>query len=472
VITRHRLIAIARLSERTHNLIRSFTIHCGKKGSFVVIGKVTNSILLGLLSLSAVTWQSDLYAETQLLLSPSKLKSRIGHTSEQQLSVLSVIDQQGTDDSWDAYKEFYTDSRGYSGEFTFNLPTETDPANIAELSFISNFKGPERSEQRWIWQIRDFKDGKWVIVADNSGVAPWRWSYITAPIDQSPERYVNHQKRLKLRYLTRSAVDNSDLDYLALNIQLDADTDPPTPPAPTPEPSEIWQPSPGTSWQIQLQGNIDTSFNVEMYDIDLFDMPQQTIDELHAQGKTVICYFSAGSWEAWRPDADQFSADIKGRSNGWPGEVWLDIRNLDQLGPIMQARLDMAVNKNCDGVDPDNVDGYTNNTGFPLSYQDQITFNSWLASEAHQRGLSIGLKNDLDQIEDLVNDFDWALNEQCFQYNECDLLLPFIQAGKAVFGIEYNGDTRQFCAQANRMGFDTLFKNLDLDAWRVDCKDY
>jgi hypothetical protein len=209
-----------------------------------------------------------------------------------------------------------------------------------------------------------------------------------------------------------------------------------------------------------------------MYDIDLFDTPQQTIDELHAQGKTVICYFSAGSWEAWRPDADQFSADIKGRSNGWPGEVWLDIRNLDQLGPIMQARLDMAVNKNCDGVDPDNVDGYTNNTGFPLSYQDQIAFNSWLASEAHQRGLSIGLKNDLDQIEDLVNDFDWALNEQCFQYNECDLLLPFIHAGKAVFGIEYNGDTRQFCAQANRMGFDTLYKNLDLDAWRVDCKDF
>jgi hypothetical protein len=123
-------------------------------------------------------------------------------------------------------------------------------------------------------------------------------------------------------------------------------------------------------------------------------------------------------------------------------------------------------------VDPDNVDGYSNNTGFPLSYQDQIAFNTWLASEAHSRGLSIGLKNDLDQIKDLVDDFDWALNEQCFQYNECHLLLPFIQAGKAVFGIEYSGDTSQFCAQANRMGFDTLYKNLDLDAWRVNCKDY
>jgi hypothetical protein len=89
------------------------------------------------------------------------------------------------------------------------------------LSFIANFKGPDRSEQRWIWQIRDFKDGKWVVIADNSGVVPWRWSHITAPIGQSPERYLTHQNRLKLRYLTHRAVDNSDLDYLALNIQFD-----------------------------------------------------------------------------------------------------------------------------------------------------------------------------------------------------------------------------------------------------------
>ena len=66
--------------------------------------------------------------------------------------------------------------------------------------------------------------------------------------------------------------------------------------------------------------------------------------------------------------------------------------------------------------------------------------------------------------------FDWQLNEQCFQYNECDLLLPFIQAGKPVFGIEYQGDPASFCPQANSMNFDTLVKNLDLDAWRLACR--
>jgi hypothetical protein len=38
---------------------------------------------------------------------------------------------------------------------------------------------------------------------------------------------------------------------------------------------------------------------------------------------------------------------------------------------------------------------------------------------AHARGLSVGLKNDLEQVKALVADFDWALNERCFRYNEC-----------------------------------------------------
>lgn len=233
----------------------------------------------------------------------------------------------------------------------------------------------------------------------------------------------------------------------------------------------IWQPAPGTSWQWQLSGTIDTSFEVEMYDIDLFDAPQNVIDELHENGRIVICYFSAGSYEEWRPDAGDFPPAVIGSPlDGWPGEAWLDIRNTAALSPIMAARLDMAVEKKCDGVEPDNVDGYANESGFPLTAQDQITYNTWLAAEAHTRGLSIGLKNDLDQVETLVTHFDWALNEQCFQYEECELLLPFVQAGKAVFGVEYEGNTADFCPQANALNFDWLQKNLELDAWRVACR--
>src|SRR5262249_44643767 len=71
-------------------------------------------------------------------------------------------------------------------------------------------------------------------------------------------------------------------------------------------PPSIWTPAPRTSWQWQLTGTIDTRFDVAMYDIDLFDAPQSVIDSLHASGRIVICYFSAGSYENWRPDTGDF----------------------------------------------------------------------------------------------------------------------------------------------------------------------
>ncbi len=232
-----------------------------------------------------------------------------------------------------------------------------------------------------------------------------------------------------------------------------------------------WRPTPGTSWQIQLQGRINTSYAVQMYDIDLFDAPKAVIRALRNRGIKVVCYFNAGAFEDWRPDAAAFPPEVLGNPlEGWPGERWLNIRRLDVLAPIMRARLDRARRKGCDGVDPDNVDGYTHNTGFPLTAADQLRYNRWLAQEAHARGLAIGLKNDLNQIPQLVADFDFAINEQCFQYRECDLLMPFIQANKPVFGIEYQGNRAAICADANRRNFDTLIKRLNLKAWRIACR--
>ena len=46
-----------------------------------------------------------------------------------------------------------------------------------------------------------------------------------------------------------------------------------------------WRPAPGTSWQWQLSGKLDPSFDVEVYDIDLFDNSQAQMDSLHAAGR-------------------------------------------------------------------------------------------------------------------------------------------------------------------------------------------
>ena len=189
----------------------------------------------------------------------------------------------------------------------------------------------------------------------------------------------------------------------------------------TPEPKAIWQPAPGTTWQWQIAGTLNTTYDVAMYDVDLFDTSPDVIADLHGRGIIVICYFSAGTFEDWRPDVADFPETVLGDPlEDWEGERYLDVRQLDILQPIMTARLDLAVEQGCDGVEPDNVDAYTNPSGFPLTYADQ-PYNLWLAEAAHERGLSVGLKNDLDQIPDLVAQFDWALDEQCFQYEECDL---------------------------------------------------
>ncbi|WP_033284171.1 endo alpha-1,4 polygalactosaminidase [Streptomyces sp. NRRL F-525] len=240
-------------------------------------------------------------------------------------------------------------------------------------------------------------------------------------------------------------------------------------PTPTPDSGARWQPRPGVAWQWQLSGRLDTSVDVPVYDIDGFDHSKATVTALHAKGRKVICYLSTGAWEDFRPDAEKFPKSVLGKGNGWKGERWLDIRRTDVLEPLMEARLDMCKEKGFDAVEPDNMDGYRNDTGFPLKAADQLRYNRLIAKLSHARGMSVGLKNDLDQIPALVSDFDFAVNEQCAQYDECDTLTPFIKANKAVFHVEYDLPTARFCPDSRHLKLSSLLKKPELGAWRRSC---
>jgi len=137
-------------------------------------------------------------------------------------------------------------------------------------------------------------------------------------------------------------------------------------PTPTPPSNgSLWQPAVNSSWQIVLLNPLSLSASadsvspdVDIYDIDLFTNPQSTIDKLHQLGKKVICYFSAGSYESFRPDSSEFQpSDLGKELDGWPGEKWLDLGS-SNVRRIMAARIALAASKGCDGIDPDNVDGY------------------------------------------------------------------------------------------------------------------
>ncbi len=235
----------------------------------------------------------------------------------------------------------------------------------------------------------------------------------------------------------------------------------PTPPAPA-QPAGLKSIPAGTSWYWQLQGSINVNQTAKVYDLDLFDQPKTTFDALKMSQHILICYFSAGTYEDWRPDEKQFPAASLGNGLGWPGEKWLDVRN-STVRAIMLSRLDLAKNKGCDGVEPDNVDGYANNSGFNLSKQDQINFLTFLADEAHKRGMTIALKNATDLVQSLAPKFDFAVVEECFKYNECDAYSPFVAQNKAVLNAEYSAYSATICTRAKNLQFSTVFFNLDLD---------
>ncbi len=244
------------------------------------------------------------------------------------------------------------------------------------------------------------------------------------------------------------------------------------------DPLQRWQPESGATWQYQLKGQVNTGYQVDAYVIDLFDNSSTLIAELQARGVRVVCYFSAGSHEIWRDDLGGIPESAIGMNlDDWPGERWLDIRAV-AVRRLMLSRLDLARSKGCDGVEPDNVDAFEQQSGFPLNYDIQLAFNRFLIDSAHIRNLSIGLKNNLQQVNDLVDDYDFAINEECFTYSECDLLTPFVERNKAVFHVEYrpelfdsNSSVTSLCLNLQNQGLSPVLLPLNLDdSFRISCQ--
>jgi hypothetical protein len=252
-------------------------------------------------------------------------------------------------------------------------------------------------------------------------------------------------------------------------------------PAPKEHPehrSDGWfRPTSDMTWQWQITGEVNASYQVDVYDIDAFENSAETIALLHEEGRHVVCYFSAGSYEPWQADAGDYdAADIGNPLADWPDERWVDIRS-PRIREILGARLDTAAAKGCDAVEPDNVTAYRNDSGFDISADDQLAFNRWLAEEAHARGLGVALKNDDDQVADLAESFDFSVAEECHAFGECDAYAPFQALGKPVFNAEYAESEEEaqalaatLCAQALTADTRTLILPWDLDdSFRVSC---
>lgn len=239
---------------------------------------------------------------------------------------------------------------------------------------------------------------------------------------------------------------------------------PPSAPTPWPTPSaHRWQ------WQWQLSGQLDVTVAADVFLLDPVRTTAAETAALRARHRRLVCLVSVGSFAETDPDASRFPAGVRGDPARRPGARWLDVRQWDTLQPILADRFRLCRGKGFGAVALADADGYAHRPGFPLSFDDQLLFNRRLAALARSLNLSPGLVNDLPQVAALAPDFDFAVNEECVRLRQCAKLLPFADAGKPVFHVEYRGATAEFCVTSVGYGFASIRKDRDLDAWRVPC---
>lgn len=231
-----------------------------------------------------------------------------------------------------------------------------------------------------------------------------------------------------------------------------------------------WVPGPDATWQLQLQGEVDTSLDVDLYVVDL-SVPDEILTRLRADGRAVACHFSAGSLEDWRGDDALLPSHVVGETlPQYPAERWLDLRAAEVLA-LKLERVAEAASRGCTAVQPANLHGFLGDTGFPLTREDALSFAEQLASAAHAAGLSISLSDgDAEFLRALRPTFDFALGFGCLAAG-CPALEAFRSAGLGLLVVEIGdeGDLDTLCPTAAQLGLRVIIKRAELDAVRLAC---
>lgn len=442
------------------------------------------------------------------------------------VDALAARDQADTADDPARYVRLRGAEGAYSGYRTYTLPSAVPPSTVTTITLTANFRGSTAAAHPWTWSAYDWTRDAWVRLGTQNhcggdvGTEQWPCD----DLDRSPWKYVRYnvihaadasladivsvttgEIRIRLESSTTGA---ARLDWEALEVYSNSGE------AVTP-----WTPPVRTRWQWQLEGapgkhESTGGINVavcrptfrggpcvrpDMFDIDLYVDPSiagrfgyvvdtAAVDAIHASGRHVVGYVTSGDIERWRPDYEQF-VDFDRRCDGclmgepfsrrFPDEYWANLNDdegqREFMLQMLQARTDRVAAAGFDGIEYDIMDAFAQGrrvTGWRISAETQLAYNIALAEMAHADGLSVALKNDGLQIPELLPYFDFAVNEQCFQYDECDgggYPAPgwraFVRAGKAVFEAEYRLDPKDFCRTANRWDFNSILKSRDFSLY-------
>lgn len=276
-----------------------------------------------------------------------------------------------------------------------------------------------------------------------------------------------------------------------------------------------WRPPQRVQWQLQLDNsfNITTDLltdtatdNVTVYTVDLKETSAQQIHKLRRAGKHVVCYFQAGTWAPYTI----YSHEILGASECLNGtcdcgnevcgalglrlengteDLWVNVSD-SSVRKVMRKILNMAAEKQCNAVQPDNVNGFERDsycTGFEqcetctqpdedwnamdvcaADFDAWLDFNRWLAREAHCRGMGIAMSSNKYQADLLSRSHDFVIADSCLEFDECRPYAPFSNRGKAVLDVEYDLDVQTTCSKAQRLAssvaISAMVKSYNLTA--------
>ncbi|MEU6076694.1 endo alpha-1,4 polygalactosaminidase [Micromonospora sp. NPDC047074] len=223
-------------------------------------------------------------------------------------------------------------------------------------------------------------------------------------------------------------------------------------------------------WQWQVSGVLDLAVDADVFLLDPVTTTAAQTAELRSRDRRLVCQVHVGSVLPTDPDAERFPAAVRGAAARRPQSRWLDVRQWDTLRPVLADRFRLCRGKGFGAVALADADGYARRSGFPLDFDDQLLFNRRLAELARSLSLSPGLVNDVAQVAALAPDFDFAVNEECVRLDQCAKLLPFVEAGKPVFHVEYAGSTTDFCVTTVGYGLSSIRKERELDAWLIPCQ--
>lgn len=189
-----------------------------------------------------------------------------------------------------------------------------------------------------------------------------------------------------------------------------------------------------------------------------------------------ICYVNGfqtqpderAAWLSDHPRAVLRTASGKPVSDpGWPDEVLLDTRSAAAratITDVLSRSIARCADRGFDAVEFDNLDSWTRSGG-RLTRSGNLALAASLVRVAHQHGLAAAQKNtpQLGAQGKQRTGFDFAVAEECVQYDECAAYTDVY--GARVLDVEYADTLEQrwsdVCAMTDRPRM-TILRDRDL----------